>query len=261
MIEKSGIYGSNVGIWSDRDKKLFKLGRFKWAVVRTDTSETMADFCRSLGATVIMQFPDVFNTGRWPDPGDYARHCIEVLSRFVRFSDIVALDNEPNVHPAKCGRWYAEEFCRWYRAVVACFRYHDPGSYWKLLFPPLCPLPWHNPGLWWEINYENVIESDGVALHTYWQTYSQFDDLNFGENYRTLPGYIQEKGVYILEYGSAPNDLDEEDRIEMYPQFIKRLPNYIKCACAFILGGTHHWRDWWITGRIALALRGLKEEE
>jgi len=261
MIEKSGVYGSNVGIWSDRDKKLFKLGRFRWAVVRTDTDVRMADFAKTLGATVIMQFPDEFNTGRWPDPGDYARHCYEVLSRFTRFSNIVTLDNEPNVHPTKCGRWYAEEFCRWYRAVVACFRYLDPASHWKLLFPGLCPLPWHNVGLWYEINEENIVESDGIAWHAYWQTLPQFDSTTYGENYLPVPEYFKAKGLYITEYGVAPGVLDEEDKISLYPEFIKRLPDYVHCACVFILGGTHHWRDWWITERIALALGELGEEK
>jgi len=261
MIEKSGIYGSNVGIWSEQDKRLFKLGKFKWAVVRTDCAPTMADFCQSLGAIVIMQFPDEFNTERWPDPGEYAKHCYEVLSHFTQFSNIAILDNEPNVYHTRSGLWYAEEFCRWYRAVLACFRYLDPASYWKLLFPGLCPLPSHNPELWLEINKENVLESDGVAWHTYWQTKAQFEALEYGRNYEFLPGWVQEKGIYIVEYGASSLFLGGEDKIWMYPEFVRRLPDYIKCACLFILGGTDHWRDWWITERIARALGELEVEE
>jgi len=229
--------------------------------VRTDTNISMADFATSLGATVIMQFPDQFNTGHWPPPGDYAKFCYDTLIHFSQFSNIAVLDNEPNLHYTKSGRWYAEQFCRWYRAVVACFRYLDPGSHWKLLFPGLCPLPWHNWGLWYEINEENIVESDGIAWHTYWQTLEQFDSTAFGENYLPIPEYMKEKGLYITEYGVAPGVLDEEDRISLYPEFITRLPDYVHCACVFILGGTEHWRDWWITERIALALGELEREE
>jgi len=261
MIEKSGIYGSNVGLWSERDKELFKLGRFKWAVVRTDTNAIMADFATSLGATVIMQFPDQFNTGHWPPPGDYARFCYDTLTHFSQFSHIAVLDNEPNLHHSKSGRWFAEEFCRWYRAVVACFRYLDPGSHWKLLFPGLVPMPWHNPLLWHDINRENIEESDGVAWHVYWQFQHQFRHLDFGESYKALSDWVIDRGIYITEYGVSPGFLDEDYKVAMYPEFIRSLPYWIRCACLFILGGTDHWRDWWLTERIARALGELEVEE
>lgn len=254
MKEISGIYGANIPQWSEDHWYLVGLGSFKWAVVRTDCNPDVAKTLYELGIEVILQMPDGFNQNPYQSPAAWARRCWCDAQKFKEFSDIICLDNEPNLCQVEHSPWYAEQFCRWYRAVLALWRFEDPGGRWKVLFPALSPTQHLHPEMWFNISEENVHESDALAAHSYWPGSilpgSPYQD----EFHCMMHNLAPDKDIYILEYGSPSTICGDEAKAQSYNRFLKSLPDYVKCACAFILGGTPEWSDWFITEKIAQML-------
>lgn len=254
MRDISGIYGANIPQWSEDHWYLVGVGGFKWAVVRTDCDPDVAKTLHEGGIEVILQMYDGFNQAYHRNPAAWVERCRDHAKAFKDFSHIICLDNEPNLCQQNSTPWYAEQFCRWYRAVLALWRFNDPEGRWTVLFPALSPMEHLLPKKWLEINEENIRESDALASHSYWPgtilPRNVYRDLFHEE----LHGMAPLKDIYILEYGSPDTEFGDEAKVRGYNQFLKSLPNYVKCACAFILGGTPEWSNWFITEKIAQML-------
>lgn len=254
MISKSGIYCPNTKTWQDSERRNIEQGGFTWAVCRTDTSLSEALWLHEHKMTIIMQLPDYFGNNYWSDPGIRAKQILRSLDKFKGVSMCVALDNEPNLAHDGCRNWFAEQFCRWYRALVACFRFYSPGSHWKIIFPGICMAPQRNWQYWIKINSENISESYGLGIHSYWQTESQLNEqiqlLRSGLNFANLPL----SNLFVLEYSNSFPEADEQVKINQYTHFIRSLPHAVRCAAMFIGGGTDQWHNFWLTPRLARAL-------
>jgi len=256
-LAKSGIYGANIPWWDDSLFELVGEGRFKWAVVRTDTSPVMAQRLFYQGLDVVMQFPDTFNRWALPSPGEAARAMLNTLRPFTPFSKIVCLDNEPNLEIDRSSNWYAEEFTRWYRALVAAFRYYDRLCHWQPVFPAIIGHPQRNYDYWLGVNKENILESEYVAVHCYWDRAWHMTEYEHGGLYLRYHGWYPEKKLLILEYNSCKPDVTEAELCQQLPQYLVGLPDYVLCACYFILGGTPEWNKFWLTPAVAKALGGV----
>lgn len=257
MLNLSGIYGANVPSWPERLWRLVGIGEFNWAVVRTDCNPTVARRLRDAGIEVILQLPDGFNRDPHQNPAAWVERCRHAAIEFGEFSHIICLDNEPNLCQGGSGSWYAEQFCRWYRAVLALWRFHDPGGKWTVLFPALSPGTQLHPKLWLDINVENVRESDALASHSYWPGSIPPGVSNLDIFHVVIHDLAPNKDIYILEYGSPSTVVSDEAKAEGYVQFLRRLPPYVKSACMFILGGTPEWHDWFLTDTIARRLGAI----
>lgn len=256
-IERNGIYGANILFWTEDQWRLVELGRFKWAVVRTDTDPSVAKRCRDLGIKVIMQMPDRFNQGDWPQPAFYAEVCHKALKPFENYSALAVLDNEPNRIDSHASPWFAEEFCRWYRAMVAEFRYQDSSGPWELIHPAMAHTPLLGADYWLEVNRENIRESRGIGVHSYWYTREQLDAPYWGGSWRQVREMYPGQDIYILEYGQLSTTGAVRTIAENEQVFVRGLEDPVQCACRFILGGTQEWRSQWLSESEARALAGV----
>jgi len=257
LRSKSGVYGANITHWQNSHWELLDQGRFTWAIVRSDCDPDIARACHQRDIQVIVQFPDRFNAGDIPHPEEYAEDCILKLHEFAEHSSIAILDNEPNLSAERCSRWWAEEYTRWYRALVACFRYHDRECHWKLVMPAMTGTARYNPLDWIRINRENFDESDSISAHCYWQTPTQMTFRNYGGYHRLLHQYYPVKRIFITEYGNSNPEASPTDRASQYPAYLVTLPDYVTAAFVFILGGTPEWSLFHLTPEIARALGDL----
>ena len=255
-MNQSGVYGANIPVWTDDLWRLVDLGGFQWMVVRSDVGPGEARLASERGIEVLLQFPDHFNKHPWSHPGQYAVEAFRKAQAFKPFARYIILDNEPNLYPERAGQWYAEQFTRWFRAVVAVFRFFDHESYWRILFPGLCFLPDRNPELWLRINAENLRETWGVCSHDIWQSWGQLYDPHFGKAHDLVWSIYPPARVFITEYANSLPGLSENDKATQYCHFLSTLPRNVQCACLFILGGTEDWRDFWLTEGVARVLRG-----
>lgn len=251
---KSGIYCPNTNRWTDEEKHLITLGNFTWAVCRTDCSVSDVTWLKHQGIEIIMQLPDFFADHCHFDPGTRALLVYRELRPFTPLSHYAVLDNEPNLHQDRCRDWFAEQFCRWYRSVVATFRFYDPGSMWKLIFPGLCLSEERNWRYWLQINQENIRESYAVGMHPYWQGSRQMVDRLQLLGSPKLSYLTLGRSLFCLEYGNSLPGCGETEKITQYTTFINALPEIVTCANLFIAGGTEDWRHFWLTPNIATAL-------
>ncbi|MCL5026633.1 MAG: hypothetical protein M1531_09105 [Chloroflexi bacterium] len=256
-IERSGIYGANDIGWPDRLWNLVELGTFRWMVVRADSGPSIAARARAMELKVIVQMPDHFNRGSWDAPGDHAQKCHLALKPFEPFSGLAVLDNEPNLVARKGSRWYAEEFCRWYRAVVAEFRYQDSASPWELIFPGMAMTPLLDIDYWMEVNRENIQESRGIGVHCYWYNRSQLDEPYWGGSWRQVASMYPDRELYILEYGELPPGSLGSGMAQNQADFVADLTDPVVCACKFILGGTKEWQHFFLDEAQAKALAAI----
>jgi len=252
--ERSGIYGANVASWSSTQWGLLDTGRFSWVVIRTDCSPEMALLARQRGLKVVMQFPDRFNQHRGDSPAGYAVECHERLKPFAEYSSLAVLDNEPNLIDPKGHWWYADQFCRWYRAVVAEFRYQDPSVPWQIVFPAMASAPQLGFDRWLEVNEENIRESAGVGSHCYWYTREQLTEPYWGGSWRQVAKVYPWQRIFVLEYGVLPPGPEEIEKAQLQADFVRSLEEPVVMAAKFILGGTKEWEPHWLTERQAKAL-------
>lgn len=253
-IPKSGIYGANVPSWAESHFELVKKGKFQWAVIRSDSLPSNAAKLRQLDIEIVMQFPDTFDCGSFPPPGDLGREMVNALRPFAAFSRIVCLDNEPNWAIARSSNWYAEEFTRWYRALAASFRYWDRACHWQLVFPALIGHPERNFEYWLHISKENIVESEYTAVHCYWATDIDMFRKLHGRLYQSYHEAYPTKRLMILEYNSCKPGVTEDELCHQLPEYLRSLPDYVQCACYFILGGTEEWQKFFLTPRVAETL-------
>lgn len=254
MNPKSGIYLPNDSQLRSGHFDLLRAGQFKWAVARFGFAQGQLEEQTEQGLTIIMQAPDHFSDAPFSDPWAYAAWCYQQLMSYEGISTIAVLDNEPNLDVCRSSLWHAEQFCRWYRAVVAHFRYLDPGSHWRLPFPALVAHPLSNWSAWLAINEENIDESDGLAWHSYWQTPDQMFSPDWAWGFEEASKEFGGPDVYITEYSNSAPDTPGVVQGEQYQQFLKQLPDYVQMAAKFILGGTEVWRSFWLTPEIAQAI-------
>jgi len=251
---KSGAYGPNVKEWGATNWQRIRDGKFAWVLVRADSDRAMARRAQEEGLEVVVQFPDHFNTSELLPPGMHAWNCYDRLREFAPYSDLVVLDNEPNLHPEASGDWYAERFTRWYRAVAASFRFFDDAGHWQLIMPAMCPAPGRNLEYWHHINRENFLESEAIGVHCYWQDGNQLGDPRYGRLYAYLHRLYPGKPIYVLEYANSSDYATGEFKAREYAQFIVGLPSYVRAAFAFILAGTEEWQKFFLSDKELAAL-------
>jgi hypothetical protein len=210
-----------------------------------------------MGIRVIMQLPDLFNHDPWHDPNSWARECHVVLAPFAPYSDLVCLDNEPNLYLDGSNWWWAGEYTRWFRAVAASFRYWDKACHWKLVFPALCGNPKRNFDGWLKENAENIRECEYTAVHCYWQNKEQLVQEPYGLGYLAYHRAYPDRPLLMLEYGNSADWAGDKEKCAEYPAYVASLPDYVKAACAFILGGTEDWKQFHLTIAQADALGRL----
>jgi hypothetical protein len=256
-MDKNGIYMPNRPWAKLEEWEKFRRAKFKWAVVRTDSSPDMAKLCVEQGAKVIVQLPDHWNRDPFSNPFSWAQECIHAVSGFERYSEIVVLDNEPNLGLSTGTQWHAEEFTRWYRVVAAAFRYLDKACHWKLCFPAICH-PHDDLGQYWlRTNVENIQESEYVGIHSYWHNTADFEQ-TYGmrevKAYNICPEGLE---YLVLEYGTPDRATSGQRRGVQDTWFLRELPCNALAGCKFILGGTNQWSDFFLSNEEAEALGAM----
>ena len=247
MNDRNGIYMPNRSGVTSHDRDLLDKARFRWAVVRTDSTFLIARLCQKQGMKVIVQCPDHWNKDPFADPIAWAKECLKAAKPFAEFSNIICLDNEPNLAGIHGGRWFAEEWTRWYRAMAAYFRYIDKRCHWRLVYPAICQPDSQLGDDWLEVGIENQKESEFVGAHVYWPGHEAYQD---GSALRQIDAYLVHHpapNILVLEYGDGdfrtPDGVEADD----YADFVKAAPDQVKACCKFILSGTAEWEDFVLT--------------
>jgi len=248
---KHGIYGSNIFFWPDHHFKLIKDGGFSSVIVRTDTSPDIARSLMQMGYRVIIQTLEDFAGNPWADPRGCAEKYYRRAAPFTNFSDILIIENEPNVFLGRHTRWYAEQFTRYIRAVWAHFKWLDPGSYWKLVSPAMAVPPDREPKMWYDISKDTLELFDYIGVHAYWQFNWQVEHPDWGRQYEFVHDLFPDKEIIITEYGHSHPNASNKDKVESYIEFLTNLPTYVESAHLFILGGTDDWKIFHLNEEIA----------
>ena len=254
MSNRNGIYMPNRDYVPGNAQVRYDTAHFAWAVVRTDSGPLIGRWCKDRNADIIIQCPDHFN--RYPprDPYAYANTCLAAADPFRPFAHKICLDNQPNLVAIHGGRWFAEEWARWYRALAASFRWLDKRCHWQLVYPAICQ-PYTNLGRYWlQVGIENLRESEFLGVHVYWAGH---EDYSLGRAEITLQPYEDlqlDKPILVLEYGDGDFSTPDETEAKDYLDFVTNAPDQVKACCKFILEGTQEWSDFYLTDRQAARL-------
>lgn len=247
MNDRNGIYMPNLDYIPSKAQARFDTAKFQWAVVRSDSAPSIAQWCTRRGARVIMQLPDHFNHYPPMDPFHYARICLRALQPFEPFSIQVCLDNEPNLAAIHGGRWFAEEWTRWIRAVHANFRWLDKACHWQLVYPAICH-PHTNLGQYWiETSIEPMRKCDYVGVHVYWPGHDDYQDGLAIRQIQAYLGRLDGSNILVLEYGDGDFLTPDATEADDYTDFVSTAPDQVKACCKFILSGTTEWEDFFLT--------------
>lgn len=256
-MEKNGIYMPNTPNCPGDAWSKFQKARFQWALVRADVGLEYAKKLCLGGLEVVVQMPDLFNNYPFYDPGIYAMKCARVLEPFASYSNIAVLDNEPNLSGERGTSWWAEQFTRWFRTVMAAFRYYDTACHWQLCFPGLCH-PWTPDGSYWlQVGEENVLESEWVGIHSYWWSDAEFQASAGQREVKVYTGMFPQAKFLVLEYGDSSPDTSPARLARQDVSFLKTLPHQVHAGCKFILHGTKDWSRYFLTDEEAEALGKL----
>jgi hypothetical protein len=253
-VNRNGIYWANKTTIGDDDWARYRKGQFDWALVRVDTGLEFAKRLVLDGVEVVVQAVDCFNQNPFTDPAAYAFYLMQTLYPFMEVSQIAVLDNEPNLSGERGSSWWAEHFTRWFRTVMAAFRYYDAACHWQLCFPGICH-PWTPNGRYWlEVGRENVDESEIAGIHTYWWGMEGFY-VSHGQ--REIEVYLElfpDKRLLVLEYGDSHPSTTPEDKAIQDVIFTQACPEQVAGAFKFLLTGTEEWGRYFLTNEEAEAL-------
>jgi len=250
-FDHHGAYGSNTWLWDTTDYWKLDVAKFKWAVVRLDTTPEVCQALASRGVKIILQAPDIFNKGM-VDPGIYARNVWEKAWLRARWARYIVLDNEPNLYIDRASRWWAEQYTRWYRAVMATFRYYDSYTcHFRIIHPAFVSHEAHNFETWLAITQENQIESDAVSAHCYWEQHDLMTDLEFGGSWLRVKGQYPHKPLFITEFCPAIPGLSPQEKAQEIGLYLNFTTEDVVAVCYFILGGTKDWEKYHLSAEEA----------
>jgi len=238
---KHGVYGANVPWWDERHFGLIERGGFTSVIVRTDTSPDVARRLYDAGYRVIVQTIEDFAGNCWANPYDCALKYFHRAAPFASYSNMLVIENEPNLFLGRHTRWFAEQFTRYIRAVWSIFKWLDPGSHWKLISPAMAVPLDRDPHIWYSIARDTLELFNYIGCHCYWQAAWQRDSNDWGRQYLMLHDLFPNKEIIITEYGNSNPAASWEKRASDYIAFLEKLPDYVESAHVFILGGAEDW--------------------
>lgn len=256
---RNGIYMPNAQAIPADAIRRYHQAKFTWAVVRTDSHPDIARFASQRGARVIMQAPDCYNRYPPPSPWRHAQNILEALMPYIPYSDIVCLDNEPNLGAVTGTQWHAEQFTRWYRALVATFRFIDTHCRWRLAMPAICHPFTADARAFLTVGKENFLESEFISVHVYWNGHGHFVA---GAPQETIQPYLDLYPAYpllITEYGDADPTTPDHQEAQDYYNFVLLQPDRVLASCKFILHGTQDWQHFYLTDMQAQKLGTLPD--
>ena len=249
--EHHGIYVSNRAQLTEEEYQLVRDGRFRKAIVRLDTSVDVAARLEDMGLEIFIQATDMFNRST-SDPALYARTIWDRLQVFQPFARWITLDNEPNLFPEKAGQWWAEQYTRWFRAVMAAFRYYDGYTcHWKLIHPAFCQQPGRYSKQWIKTCRENILESEAMSAHCYWTEGVGIKSPLGGYSYEAYRKLYPNHPLYITEYNPNVIWFSDEQRAAQAVEYLDSVQRVAEGAFWFILGGTQTWKRFWLSSRVS----------
>lgn len=258
--EKLGIYAPNTQDWSQRALNILEDDTFSWVVLREDQSKAKAEWLHHLGKRIILQATDHFNGDPHQAPGRIARELWALAQGFREYAAKIVLDNEPNYQPQGQDRWFAEQYARYYRALVAYWQWLDDGSRWELVSPAFVWSPFHNP-LYWQQVLATTIYAPNMGAHSYWQTLSQRQSPDWALPWRKATRPYRNSDVFVLEMGCTNPMLTPVQRAQEEITFIRENVAEVVMLTRFILEGTSEWQFHFLTDDQLELYRQLANEE
>jgi len=250
-----GIYGANSPWWDEHLFGLIERGGFSSIIVRTDTSPDVARRLYDAGYKIIIQTIENFAGNCWANPYDCALKYFHRATPFAAFSNVLIIENEPNISLGRHTWWFAQQFTRYIRAVWAVFKWLDPGSHWTLVSPAMAVPLDRDPFEWYRTSQHALELFDIIGVHCYWQYDWQRESADWGKQYEALHDIFPNKKIMITEYGNSLPEASWEKRADDYVKFLSDLPDYVESAYLFILGGTQNWNIFHLNEAIADRLK------
>lgn len=253
----NGIYGPNIPDWSEDCFERIKLGGFKWAIVRLDSSPSIAERLFRMGLQVIVQAPDIFNN-RDTIPWEMAEELWKQSIPFHPWAGWICLDNEPNLNCERNNWWWAGQFTRWYRSVQSDFRYLDSWTgYFKIIHPALCQGLGSNWQEWLRTGKENWGGADAISAHSYWQTEETYGSPDFGSSWKAIHAAFPSKPFFITEYAPDMIWLTPRERAIRMQRFLMDTETHAQASFYFILDGTPEWQRYFLSREAAIELGAM----
>lgn len=255
-----GIYGPNRPQWDDADYDAIAAAGVRHVLARSDCDREVFEELVGLGVEVYVQVTDYFARFSWLPPGARADELYFSIRQKLPHGGYVILDNEPDLGHGHQAQWYAEQWCRWYRALYNEFRFWDHEGRYRLIMPGLTA-PLDEARLaWWMVGAENVAGHTGVGIHVYWGEHQLADFEEQREMTFTLREMAGRLPLYCLEFGSPASAGDWERRVREYAYFGRFFTPTVAVGFPFILNPTPDWSPYAISGKQLVELAAAWHE-
>jgi len=235
-----GLHGRNDVRFKNMDYDIFKRARIETAVMMSFTEGSAFDGL--LGLNQYMQFivrlyDDRIGSGGYIPQEQFVERMSPEIERLKPYTDMFQIHNEPN-HVAGIEGWgatdaHAYNFAHWYKNVLRMLRERFPWA--KFGFPGLA-LNWPHRDLpWLEICEREILDSDWLGCHCYWQYDNMYNE-NWGMRHTRYHARFPDKTIYITEFGNSTPGLPDHVMAEEYANYYKQLQyyDYIASASSFI---------------------------
>lgn len=256
--DRNGIYGPNTHVWTPQDFERIERGAFRHALVRTDVAKEALYDLRHQGIEIVHQLPDHWASDPHDSPTAGFLRLMEALEGRAEKGEPAVPDNEQNLQ-ARLSYWHAEQWTRYYRALWALWKWHDPAQHTPIIYPAVSPNDPVSVLVWASITTYNPEWLWQYGAHCYWQNndqlQTQLDRLHYIANVAPLP----HGAIHVLEYANTDPNVPEEEKARQYVRFLTEVPEEVLDCYLFMLGGTPEWAAYFPSDVVLDALASLPE--
>ena len=250
---RAGVHLANDGRVTDEHLQLIRNLYMVKGMIRLDCDWDEIDYWRLSGhlrydCDVVLRlfFPGRLEAGEFVARA--ARKLPNVINALAPRTCYIEIHNEPN-HAEGIEGWgkeieQAKDFAAWYAEVLRCLR---ERGFERLGFPGLAVGEGnHGERTWAMENALNMMRSDWVGVHCYWQWPEDIENIELGKNWQWYRRSLRRKRIIVTEAGNSGCDgsmgaPSPEEQADQYVRWCQLADGEVEGVAFFILGGSDDW--------------------
>ncbi len=186
---------------------------------------------------IVRLYDDRIHRDSYPSPAAFVAKMAPIIKRLKPYATKFEIHNEPNhvdgIEGWGSGDAQARAFRDWYAKVLSALKKACPWA--KFGFPGLALNHPHRDLVWLDICRKEILASDWLGCHTYWQYGNMMND-DWGLRFKRYHERFPNMPIEITEFGNSTPDLPREQIAQQYAQYYQALNKYpyLGSASAFI---------------------------
>jgi len=235
-----GLHGRNDKYWTEDEYEMAWTAKIETFKMMSFTDNMVFERLRCDNPDIefiVRLYDDRMGKHGHPPAEEFVARMSPIIERLHPYATKFEIHNEPN-HVAGIEGWGptdddARSFRDWYDMVR--FDLKAAHSWAKFGFPGLALNYPHRDMAWLDICRDEILDSDWLGCHTYWQYNNMMSD-GWGLRFKHYHGHFPDMPIEITEFGDSTPGLIPSDMASRYVRYYQELNKYpyLRSASAFI---------------------------